>query len=168
MADFDQAFTKTMSAEGGYKLTDIKGDVGKQTYAGISRVFHPTWIGWADIDAGRSPATQLVRDFYKEEFWNSIKGFAINDQSMAEAIYDIAVNASPKVAIKLAQLVVGTEPDGVIGAKTIVALNAFMPRLFKAEYTIARIARREVVVTKKPSQMKFFLGWIRRDLKGAQ
>ena len=41
MADFEQAFSKTMGAEGGYKLTDIKGDKGGQTYAGISRRFHP-------------------------------------------------------------------------------------------------------------------------------
>lgn len=30
MADFEQAFSKTMAAEGGYKLTDIKGDCGLQ------------------------------------------------------------------------------------------------------------------------------------------
>ena len=168
MADFEPAFRNTIKAEGGYILTNIKGDIGKQTYAGISRVFHPTWKGWLEIDAGRIPPTEWVKELYLEEFWAMVKGYAIKDQDIAECIYDMAVNASPAVAIKLAQLVIGTEPDGVIGPKTITALNSFMPRLFKAEYAIARIARREMVVTKKPDQLKFFLGWVRRDLKGAK
>lgn len=168
MADFEPAFNKTMVAEGGYKLTNIKGDAGKQTYAGISRVFHPTWKGWLEIDAGRIPPTEWVREFYLSEFWSKVKAYAIKDQSIAEAIYDMAVNGSPDVAIKLAQIVVGTAPDGAIGPKTLSELNTILPRLFLAEYCIARIARREVVVTKKPSQLKFFLGWVRRDLKGAK
>ena len=168
MAEFELAYDKTLNAEGGYKLTNIKGDAGKQTYAGISRVFHPTWRGWLEIDAGRIPPTEWVRDLYRDEFWSAIKGYAITKQSIAESIYDMAVNGSPSVAIKLAQIVVGTVPDGVIGTKTLAALNSFNPRLFRAEYTIARIARRDTVVTKKPSQLKFFHGWVRRDLKGAQ
>lgn len=167
MADFEQAFSKTMAAEGGYKLTNIWGDKGRQTYAGISRQFHPTWAGWTFIDAGQTPPTELVRDFYRVEFWSAIKGSSITNQGMAEGLYDLAVNASPKVAVKLAQIVVGVEPDGAIGPKTIAALNGADPKYFRLAFTVARIARREAVVTKDRSQEKFLLGWIRRDLKGA-
>lgn len=167
MADFEQAFSKTMVAEGGYKLTDIKGDKGGQTYAGISRRFHPSWPGWARIDVGQTPPTEMVRDFYRAEFWSAIKGASIADQGVAEGLYDLAVNASPKVAVKLAQIVVGVEPDGAIGPKTIAALNGAEARYFRLAFALARIARREAVVTKDRSQEKFLLGWIRRDLKGA-
>lgn len=38
MADFEPAFQRTLKAEGGFRLTNIKGDRGGQTYAGISRM----------------------------------------------------------------------------------------------------------------------------------
>ena len=36
MADFDPAFDKMIRNEGGFKLTNIAGDRGGQTYAGIA------------------------------------------------------------------------------------------------------------------------------------
>lgn len=166
MADFNAAYARTMLAEGGYVLTNDPADKGKQTYAGISRRFHPTWAGWTFIDAGQTPPTEMVRDLYRAEFWSAIKGASITDQSAAESLYDLAVNASPKVAVKLAQIVVGVEPDGFIGPKTLFALNGTDARYFRLAFALARIARREAVVSKDRSQEKFLLGWIRRDLKG--
>jgi lysozyme family protein len=37
MANFDPAFDKMIRNEGGFKLTNIEGDRGGQTYAGIAR-----------------------------------------------------------------------------------------------------------------------------------
>jgi len=34
--------------EGGY--ANLKGDSGKETYRGISRVYHPNWSGWEVVD----------------------------------------------------------------------------------------------------------------------
>ena len=41
MADFAPAFEKMIHDEGGYQLTDIPGDRGGQTYAGIARKPNP-------------------------------------------------------------------------------------------------------------------------------
>ena len=38
MANFDPAFDKMIRNEGGFKLTNIEGDRGGQTYAGIERL----------------------------------------------------------------------------------------------------------------------------------
>nr|VFJ68710.1 MAG: Glycosyl hydrolase 108 [Candidatus Kentron sp. DK] len=43
MADFGQAFEKTMRNEGGFQLHTVRGDPGGMTYAGISRRHHPDW-----------------------------------------------------------------------------------------------------------------------------
>jgi len=104
MADFTQAYERTTLNEGGYVLTNHAGDRGGQTYAGISRRYHPKWEGWAAIDRNETPATGLVRDFYREKFWEPVKGDDITDQRTAETIYDFGVNADPRVAVKLAEV----------------------------------------------------------------
>jgi lysozyme family protein len=139
-----------MEDEGGYVLHEVKGDRGGQTYAGIARKMHPNWEGWQHIDYQETPPTQLVRDFYKTNFWDKIKG--------DDLTHDV-------IAIKLAQICVKTAPDGVIGAKTVSALNQANPELFVAHYALAKIARYRDIVTRDRSQMKFMLGWVNRTLK---
>ncbi len=165
MANFEQAFDKMMEDEGGYVLHEVQGDRGGQTYAGIARKMHPKWEGWQHIDYQETPPTQLVRDFYKENFWNKIKGDDLTHDVIASSLFNFAVNAGVPVSIKLAQICVKTAPDGVIGPKTISALNQANPELFVAYYALAKIARYRDIVTRDRSQMKFMLGWINRTLK---
>jgi lysozyme family protein len=167
MAKFSPAFDSMIISEGGYLLTNIPGDTGGQTYAGISRRHWPNWPGWLYVDRKETPPTQLVRDFYKEQFWDVIKGDELNDQRMAESIFSFAVNTGTKVAVKLAQIVVGTAPDGVLESKTVSALNTISPHIFMPSYTVAKIARYRDIVMKNRSQSKFLLGWINRTLKDA-
>jgi lysozyme family protein len=167
MADFDPAFARMMANEGGYALTDIPGDKGGQTYAGIARKRWPDWEGWRQVDAGETPDTHLVRYFYRDNFWKAIHGDAINAQGIAETLFDFAVNAGPATAVKLAQIVVGAQPDGVIGPKTLTRLNAVDPQFFRAAFALAKIARYRDIVTRDRSQGKFLLGWINRTLKEA-
>lgn len=166
MADFIQAYEKTMLAEGGYKLTDIKHDRGGQTYAGISRKFHPNWQGWAYTDRGETPPSELVRSFYKIEFWDKFQGDSILDPKVAESIYDFGVNAGIKTATKICQIIVGTTPDGVFGPKTLQAINSVSPDIFVLSFAIAKISRYVNIVDKDRSQIKFLLGWLHRTLKG--
>ena len=44
MANFEEAYYKTMGHEGGY--TDDPSDVGGETYKGIARTYNPDWDGW--------------------------------------------------------------------------------------------------------------------------
>lgn len=171
MADFNSAFDRAILAEGGYKLHEVAGDRGGQTYAGIARNKNPRWPGWAYIDAGATPPVSLVRDFYREGWWDPIQGDAITDERVAYTLYSFATNSSaygqPKTAVKLAQIVVGTAPDGVLGSKTLAALNAMDPELFVAKYALARIARYAEIVNRDRSQLKFLLGWTLRSLREA-
>ncbi len=165
MANFEQAFDKMMEDEGGYVLHEVQGDRGGQTYAGIARKMHPKWEGWQHIDYQETPPTQLVRDFYKENFWDKIKGDDLTHDVIASSIFNFAVNAGVPVSIKLAQICVKTAPDGVIGPKTISALNQSNPELFVAYFALAKIARYRDIVTRDRSQLKFLLGWVNRTLK---
>lgn len=167
MADFNPAFSKTMNNEGGYALTNVPGDNGGQTYAGISRVANSGWSGWAYVDRGETPPTQLVRDFYKANYWDRFQGDQVNSQAVAENIYDFAVNAGTAVAIKLAQTVVKVEADGVVGPTTLAALNApDIDDAFGAFYAVAKLSRYAEICNRNRSQSKFLLGWVNRILKG--
>lgn len=168
MAEFITAYDKTMLAEGGYKLTNIPSDAGGQTYAGISRNRNPDWEGWAYVDKGLTPPTELVRSFYKLRYWDPIQGDSISTQEVAESIYDFAVNAGVATSTKLAQITLGLAADGTIGSKSLATLNSVEPRYFSMSFTLAKIARYEAIVSKNRSQDKFLLGWIRRALKGLQ
>ena len=168
MADFGPAFERMIHDEGGFQLTNIPGDRGGQTYAGIARNANPNWPGWALVDRQEmgGQLTPMVREFYRVNYWDRIRGDEIADQQIAETIFNFGVNAGVVLAIKLAQVVAGAVPDGGIGPKTIELLNRCTTKGFMASYAIAKIQRYANICNKDRSQSKFLLGWINRTLQG--
>ena len=166
MADFLPSFERVLRNEGGYVLHTDKDDRGGMTYAGIARAFHPNWPGWRVIDQGETPPADLVRQFYRSNFWHPLRLDEVEHQDVAGNIFDFGVNAGLGTAAKLAQLVAGTTPDGKIGAKTLQALNTIDPDLFVARYALAKIARYRDIVAKNRTQQRFLIGWLNRTLKG--
>lgn len=167
MAVFETAFEEMIRDEGGYVLTDIPGDKGGQTYAGIARNPNPGWAGWEYIDRKETPPSQLVRDFYRSTFWDDIKGDQISSQKIASNIFNFYVNAG-KPAKVIAQIVIGATPDGVFGNVTLGKLNSVDEEKFILSYTIGKIARYANICNKDRSQSKFLLGWVNRALNGAK
>ena len=168
MAEINPAFEKMIRNEGGFILHEVPGDRGGKTYAGIAYNFHPSWEGWVALENNSNDPkiTQMVRDFYKEKYWDRVKGDDLNSQEVAESIFDFAVNAGVRTASKLAQLVVNVTPDGIIGNITTKKLNEINTELFISNYALAKIARYANIVSRNSSQRKFLLGWINRTLEG--
>lgn len=166
MADFFPAYEAMIIDEGGYKLHTVAGDRGGQTYAGIARNYHPDWPGWVWIGKGEIPPAQLVRDFYRLQFWDPLRCGEIKQQSIAATLFNFAVNAGVGTASKLAQAVVGATPDGKIGPKSLEALNAMHPERFAAAFALAKLARYAQICNLDRSQSKFLLGWVNRTLRG--
>jgi lysozyme family protein len=171
MAQFESAFEEMIRDEGGYVLHEIPGDTGGSTYAGIARNKNPQWAGWALVDKKEfgGSLTGMVRDFYRAEFWDKMRGNEIQNQEVAATIFNFGVNAGMSMAVKLAQLVVGSTPDGGIGPKTVEKLNLITDgQRFKESYALAKIARYAQICNadKSRTQSKFLLGWINRTLAG--
>lgn len=167
MADFKPAYDTMIRNEGGYVNHTVAGDRGGQTYAGIARAFHSDWLGWALIDRNQldnPELTELVFNFYKKKFWEKINGNEIKNQRIAESIFDFAVNAGVRTAVKLVQLVVDTTPDGIVGINTVNRINQAEEELFVIQYAIAKVTRYTQIVTRDRSQIKFLLGWLNRTL----
>lgn len=178
MANFEIAYEKTLAAEGGYKLHNVKGDKGGMTFAGISSTAWPDWTGWQLIDAGEISGPRIeamVRTFFKTHFWDPIKGDQIGFQGVADAIYDFAVNSGINPAVKRVQKIVGTSQDGIFGKKTFAKLNAYVTdekaeALFVARYNLFRVfmfkdicmADERRKCDKVESNLKFLPGWINR------
>lgn len=164
MATFAPIYDRVILTEGGYKLINVPDDKGGVTYAGITRRSNPDWPGWAYIDRSDTPPTELVRVHYRAEYWDKIAGDALTDDAVAEAMFRFGVVAGPSVSVKVAQLVAGVAPDGVMGPKSLAAINGMDPKVFVPLFTLGQIARYTVICERDRSQTKFFFGWVRRAL----
>ncbi len=146
MADFEIAYYITNKIEGGY-TTDPN-----ETYRGIDRKFNPTWEGWKIIDQVKNQnlkvkeindeldkigeLQELIKKFYKENYWRPVKGDYIQDQRIANEVYDNAVNMGVEQSAKYLQRTINIlnrnldpdfqtdiKVDGFIGGMTIETLG---------------------------------------------
>lgn len=156
MANFEQAFKLVIENEGGF--SDDVIDSGGKTRFGISQKAYPN----EDI---QNLTLERAKFLYKRDYWDAIKGDSIYSQNIAESIFDFAVNSGVKTSSKLAQKIIGTTVDGIIGANTIAMLNSFNEEKFIPLFTIEKIKRYRDICLKDPKQKKFFFGWIIRALK---
>ncbi|MCS7232336.1 MAG: putative peptidoglycan-binding domain-containing protein, partial [Elusimicrobiota bacterium] len=144
---FERHFQRVIQLEGGFSLHRNPTEEA-DTYAGIYRKAFPKWHGWEYIDRGEIPPTELVRKHYYEQFYRHLEG--IKNERIRFIIFEFAVNAGLKKAIKIAQVVVGVVPDGVLGPKTLGALNSYSEELFIAHYSLARIKHYLDIVNRDP------------------
>lgn len=178
---FEEAFRETLGIEGGY-VNDPQ-DQGRETYKGVSRRFHPLWMGWVIIDAHKGHPdfpqcleiiTELqdaLKNFYRHTFWDAMKLDEVADHQMAAELFDTAVNCGQGDAVLFAQRAVnfigreGVAEDGKFGPMTLAAINKWCrldPKaLFIAMNGEQYIAYKEEV-RNNPTQSKYSRGWMKR------
>lgn len=131
MAKFEIAYKKTGGFEGGWN--HVKGDKGGETYKGIARNFWPTWEGWKIVDKNKplkhgaiiknNELDQHVMNFYKKQFWDVVGGDEIEEQNIANTLYDFGVNAGYGRSIRNIEAVLGLKPTGKITKELIHRIN---------------------------------------------
>ena len=175
MAEFNIAFKRTLTQEGGY--SNDPDDLGSETYNGISRASHSAWKGWIIIDKykdkSRFPATldkddelkKQVELFYLYEFWLPLKADLISNQTIADSVFDFAVNAGIKTSVRLVQSIVGTKADGIIGEHTLGKINSIDYCYIQSAFTVAKITHYKSIIKKRPANKKYLYGWITRALE---
>lgn len=187
MADFDKALPDVLASEGGY--VNDPDDLGGETYKGVARRFNAGWPGWPRIDRARRlrgfPASlerdrglqRLVRDFYKQHYWDKFQGDAIPLQAVAEELFDTAVNLGVARAVGFLQRALNVlnrngalypdlVEDGLFGARSLAAINAYLARdnpshLLKVLNILQGMHYIESM-TRSPVQEKFARGWLKR------
>lgn len=169
MAEFLKAVAKTLPFEGGY--SNHGADKGGETYAGITRINYPHWAGWGIVDRNQ-PLKQgqviederlkgMVESFYLDQYWYKVKGDKINNQSIANMLFDWQINSGYHAA-KALQKVVGEVADGIIGPKTLAAVNAGCQEQIFNQFKGLRIKFYEDIVRRNESQRVFLKGWLNR------
>lgn len=185
MADFITIHKKVSIIEGGY--VNLKSDRGGETYAGISRKWHPVWTGWPIVDHMKTLAgfpknldrdaelQALVLNFYKAEFFNPLKLFSLKNSEIAYEIYEMAVNIGIKPAALIVQRSLNRlnnngkrypdQPeDGKIGPKTLEAI-AYWEK--NAQPLIRALNGNQFIhydnlCKNDPTQEVNFVGWLER------
>lgn len=100
-------------------------------------------------------------NIFKSGFYDKVKGDKIENDSLCLMIVDWAWMSGVKTAIKKVQSAIGVTADGIIGPKTLYALNsdsksAFYKILGRRQYFYQKL------VEKNPENKKYIKGWTRR------
>lgn len=156
MADFKKALAKVLKWEGGF--AEHPSDPGGRTNKGITQ---KTYNYYYEGDVLHITDEQ-VETIYRIGFWNKIKGDYINSQSVAELLFDYAVNSGVKTAVVKIQRILKVADDGVLGPKTLEAINSRNAKALFDELHSVRATYYKQLVTKNPSLKVFYRGWCNR------
>jgi lysozyme family protein len=154
--------------EGGDKVTNDPADSGGLTQFGLTKKDNPE--EWADGVVTQAEADKAFEVRYVRPFEG------IRDTGLLHQLVDFGINAGPQAVVTILQQLVGVNADGVIGPKTIAAVESF-PRgtVFGVDvpgFVMLNLAVRDARVlfyaglTKRwPKNLKFIMGWLRRALE---
>lgn len=99
-------------------------------------------------------------NIFKRQYWDRWKAVQIKHKEVAYMLVDW-VWCSGSYGIKIPQSVLGVVADGIVGNKTLTALNV-KPKEFARELGIQRIAFCHRIVKSSPTQKRYIKGWENR------
>ena len=150
MANFNSFISHITSAEGGYqKIASDTGNYNSRgelvgTNHGISAKTFERVYGYPPSKQDMLNLTKAVAlNIFKRLYWNKIKGDSIKSQAVAETFADHAINSGVKTATRLMQYALqalgfNVTVDGVVGDKTLTAINSADPGKLFREYNDRR------------------------------
>jgi hypothetical protein len=151
--NFDQCFALVLKEEGGY--TNHPKDPGGRTNLGITQ---KTWEMWTGKPATEEDMKNLTpkdaAPIYKQEYWDKVKGDEL-PEGVDYAVFDMAVNAGVSRAIKTLQKCLGVNVDGILGPKTMAAVEASYKHNLISDFCDARLQFLQAL----PTWDTFGKGW---------
>lgn len=172
MVDFKLAYERTARFEGGY-VNDPE-DPGGETNYGIT-------VNEARAAGYQGPMKDipldLVKVIYRHNYWDAMGLDALEDQAVANEMYDTAVNCGVGVAARIAQrsmnllnkmgaLYRDVVVDGEFGPQSAAAMNACchispaMVKVLIALLNSLQVARYAEIAERNPRLERFVMGWI--------
>ena len=160
MADYKKLIPFILKWEGGY--SNDKDDLGGATYRGITLATFRSVYG-QDKKAKdlKTMTDQQWQHIFKTLFWDAWKADRINDQNVANILVDWTWG-SGSYGIKIPQKVLGVAVDGIVGTKTLAAVNARDGKTLFHELKEERIAYIGRICKTRPQNRKFRQGWLNR------
>lgn len=160
MADYRKLKPFILRWEGGY-IND-QADLGKQTNKGVTLSTYRSVFGKNKTVSDLKKITDEQWEFiFKKYYWDKWKADDIKDQNIANILVDW-LWCSGSYGIKIPQKVLGVSIDGIVGTKTIAAINA---RDGRELFDTIRQERKDYIDSicqARPQNKKFKKGWLNR------
>ena len=160
MASFDKYAPRLKKWEGN-KYVDDPNDYGGATNSGV------TLSTFRDV-FGQDKTKEDLKNMTDEQWravmkgiWDKCGGDSIKNQSVAEIYVDWCINSGVS-KIKMVQQMVGTPADGIVGPKTIAAINRANQQVLHRQIKLARAKRYIAQIEARPFNMDNFNGWFNR------
>jgi len=155
MASFKVAVENTLKNEGEGKYSNDPNDPGGETRWGISKRAFPS----VDIvSLSREDAIAL----YRERYW---RFESVDDQMVANKLFDMCVNLGSSTTVRLLQRVLGLVQDGQFGPKSLASVNKVDPQSLLTSLRLEQVIHYAQIISGKPSLVKYVRGWMRRALQ---
>lgn len=150
--NFDEAFHHLLGHEGGY--VNHPDDPGGETHWGVTKVVarqHGYEGLMKDMPVG------VAKAIYRKSYWDAVQADNL-PPAIRYAVFDAAVNSGVGTAVRWLQQAAGATPDGVLGPKTLAAIQEVHP-----DGLLRRmLARRLRAMTDMRGWPSFSAGWARR------
>lgn len=166
MANIDKLAPFILRWEGGFVNDPV--DKGGATNMGVTI---GTWrsVGYdkdgdGDIDVDDLhllDKEDVIERVLRPHYWNRWRADEILNQSVANILVDW-VWASGTHGIKRPQRILGVTADGIVGPKTLAAVNSMDPMELHFRIKNDRIKFIDEICRRDPSQERFRKGWMNR------
>ena len=146
--DFDTALSRLLAHEGGY--VSHTADPGGETNMGISKRSYP-------LEDIRNMTRARAAEIYRRDFWGPAGCDCVPD-SLKSLLFDAAVHHGVRTAVRMLQAIVGETQDGIIGPRTLQAVQSVPASRLASRFIGARLS----LMADLPSWPAFGRGWARR------
>ena len=161
MADYKKIVPIIKKYEGGW--ANDPSDRGGCTMSGVTIATFRAYFGKQKTCADLKKLTDAQWDsIFINKYWNKWLGSMIENQSIANLLVDWYWT-SGVYGIKFPQRILGVKDDGIVGPRTIAAINNYpnQKELFQLLWN-RRKKHFEAIARSNPSQKKFLKGWLNR------
>ena len=160
IGEFEKALKRILKHEGGFVNDPL--DSGGMTNLGVTKRVWEEFVGHPVSEADMKALTpEIIAPMYKMKYWNS-SYCEVLPKGLDYVVFDFAVNAGTGRSVKTLQQAIGCVADGVIGPKTMAAINDANPKDLIAKFSDARADFYQGIVARKPDQARFIKGWLNR------
>ena len=160
MSRFEECLKRILKHEGGFVNDAL--DSGGMTNLGVTKRVWEEFVGHPVTEADMKALTpEKIAPMYKLKYWNP-SYCEVLPKGLDYVVFDFAVNAGTGRSVKTLQQAIGCVSDGVIGPKTMAAINDANPKDLITKFSDARADFYQGIVARKPDQARFIKGWLNR------
>lgn len=164
MAQFDKLKPHLLKWEGGFANDPY--DTGGATYKGVTI---NTYTAFCKKRGYPRPTVHRLKNMPQEHwdeiakifYWDRWQADKIKDQRIANLLVDWLWH-SGVYGIKIPQRILNLTPDGIVGDKTLDAINSQDPQKLFNTLKQERLKYLQRITTTRPSQIRFLKGWENR------